>query len=114
MKLSKLFASLSFALTLTAQAQSNINLSTVTVVAKTITTGATVIAGTNTSRQYIQVQNNDSTRVVFVSTDPAITTTTGVKLTAGQTWAPYKPPSAPVYAIGDAGSNANVTITEGQ
>lgn len=114
MKLSVIFASLALAFSLEAQGQSNINLTTVTVVGKTITTGATVIATTNTSRQYVQVQNNDSTLILYVSTDPAITTSTGVKLNPGETWAPYKPPSAPIYAIGNSGSNTNVNITEGQ
>ena len=115
MKLLKLLLASSIALgALTARAQSNINLSIVTVNAATVTAGATVFATANTSRQYLQVQNNDSTRTVYVGVLPTVSTTTGIKLSPGQTWAPYKPPASVFYMIGDSGSNANVTWTEGQ
>lgn len=87
---------------------------TMTNTTPTITNSTTVAIALNASRKYLQIQNNDSSGIIYCTPTAAATTTNGVKLTAGQFWAPSVPPTNAINCIGSIASNANVIVTEGQ
>lgn len=82
--------------------------------APTITNSSTVAIATNSSRKYLQIQNNDASGTIFCTPTAAATIANGIKLTAGQYWAPLIAPTNAINCIGSIASNANVIVTEGQ
>lgn len=82
--------------------------------AKTVTSASGVLVAANTSRRYFSVQNNDASGTIYCTPTATATAANGVKIIAGQMWAPSVAPTNAINCIGSIASNANVILTEGQ
>lgn len=80
----------------------------------TVTNASATHLAANTSRKYLQVQNNDAAGYIACTPTATATLALGVRIMPGQTWSPNVPPVNAILCIGSIASNANVVITEGQ
>lgn len=83
-----------------------------TAIATLIT--STTLVGPDAARKYLQVQNQDATNAIWVrcAGGPAVADGTGIKLAAGQTWAPPVPPNQACQAIA-VGGTVVTSVTTG-
>lgn len=80
----------------------------------TATTTASTPLGSNDSRKYLQVQNQDATLILWACGGcTAVASGGAVVINPGQTWAPLSPPTGAISIISN-GTNSNVGITEGR
>ena len=87
---------------------------TATTSAVTVTNSSAVAVAANYTRRYLAIQNNHASANIFCTSGGTATTTTGVKIAAGQMWAPYMPTmNNAIACIGDTASNTTVTVVEG-
>lgn len=91
------------ALTLTVPGSANI----------TVTNASQQFAAANTSRQYIIIQNNDTTGIVYVGFGGAVTAANGLKIAPGGNYEPLKVSGQTINMIGSIASNANVIMLLG-
>jgi hypothetical protein len=83
--------------------------------AATVTNASAQLVAANASRNYLLIQNNNTSGDIYVRLDGgAATTATGVKIPAGGSYEliGYVPTGA-ITAIGSIASNANVVVVEG-
>lgn len=83
--------------------------------AKTVTNASASLVAANAARRYLEIQNKDAAGSIFVNVaGAAATTANGRKIGPGESWAlSVYMPTGEVFAIGDAGSNANIVVIEG-
>lgn len=82
---------------------------------KTVTSASASLVAANAARRYLEIQNKDAAGSIFVNVaGVAATTANGRKIGPGESWplSGYVP-TGEVFAIGDAGSNANIVVIEG-
>lgn len=82
--------------------------------AKTVTSASGLLLAANPTRQYLLIQNNDATGIVYVNfgAGPA-TVANGAKVAPGASYEPLIIPTDAIYCIGSIASNANVLVIEG-
>lgn len=81
---------------------------------KIVTNASATLLAANASRNYLMIQNNDPTGVIFVAFGVAATLAAGVRIAAGGYWEwDSAAPINSVQAIGSIASNANIVVLEG-
>lgn len=81
---------------------------------KTVTNASAQLVAANAARQYLLIQNKDTSGSVYVTIGATATTSNGVKIPPGGSYemATTQTTQA-INAIGDIASNANVVVVEG-
>ncbi len=80
---------------------------------KTVTNASASLVAANAARQYLLIQNKDSSGNIYISFGAAATVANGVKIAAGGSYEfNCNILTAEIFAIGDISSNANVVVVE--
>lgn len=82
--------------------------------AKAVTNASAQLIAENINRQYLLVQNNDASAVVYLAFGKAATVADGVRVVPGGFYElSGTVPTQAVHAIGSAANNPNVVVVEG-
>jgi hypothetical protein len=91
------------------------NLTSATNTALTVTGNAATFGSASSTRKYMQIQNNDTTAIIWVNFAGTATVANGIKLGPGQIYAPLLPPTTTFSAIASvATASGTVIFTDGQ
>lgn len=89
-------------------------LANVTSAAANVTNASGNLLAANATRQYLFVQNNDSTGIVYLNLAGAVATAANsIKLMPGESFEPPYAPVGVITAIGSIAANGNVIVVEG-
>jgi hypothetical protein len=78
----------------------------------TVTNVAALFDAANPSRQYLLIQNNHATGILYLGFYAGVTAANGIKVVPGGFWEPACVPTGAIYAIGDIASNASIVMVE--
>lgn len=81
---------------------------------KTVTNTSTSLVAANLNRDYLLIQNKDTTGIIYINFGAAATSANGLRIAPGASFELNSNIlTAQIFAIGDIASNANIVVIEG-